>query len=72
MLLDREADIHMARRSGSDGWLIKPLDALRLRRASRAVAGGGCYAEGLPQVDEPEVEVASEVEATETEPATAL
>jgi hypothetical protein len=43
----------------------------RLRRASRAVAGGGCYAEGLPQVDEPEVEVASEVEATETEPATA-
>lgn len=69
MLLDREADIHMARRSGADGWLIKPLDALRLRRASRAVAGGGCYAEGLPPVDEPEV--AADVEATETEPATA-
>jgi DNA-binding response OmpR family regulator len=69
MLLDREADIHMARRSGADGWLIKPLDALRLRRASRAVAGGACYAEGLPQVDEPET---AEVEATETEPATAL
>lgn len=69
MLLDREADIHMARRSGADGWLIKPLDALRLRRASRAVAGGGCYAEGLPTVDEPEVTPV--VEATETEPATA-
>jgi DNA-binding response OmpR family regulator len=53
MLLDRDADIHMARRSGADGWLIKPLDALRLRRASRAVSGGGCYAEGLPAVDEP-------------------
>jgi DNA-binding response OmpR family regulator len=53
MLLDRDADIHMARRSGADGWLIKPLDALRLRRASRAVSGGGCYAEGLPTVDEP-------------------
>ena len=70
MLLDREADIHMARRSGADGWLIKPLDALRLRRASRAVAGGGCYAEGLPPVDEPEA--SSEVDAAETEPATAL
>ena len=62
MLLDREADIHMARRSGADGWLIKPLDALRLRRASRAVAGGGCYAEGLPTVDEPEVEAEPEAE----------
>ena len=65
MLLDREADIHMARRSGADGWLIKPLDALRLRRASRAVAGGGCYAEGLPEVP------ADDDASTETEPATA-
>lgn len=71
MLLDREADIHMARRSGADGWLIKPLDALRLRRASRAVAGGGCYAEGLPTMYEPEVEAIAPTEATETEPATA-
>ena len=62
MLLDREADIHMARRSGADGWLIKPLDALRLRRAARAVAGGGCFAEGLPPVDEPEVAAEPEAE----------
>ena len=48
VLLDRTADVHMARRSGADGWLIKPLDALRLRRASRAIAGGGCFAEGVP------------------------
>ena len=48
MLLDRDVDIHLARRSGSDGWLVKPLDSLRLRRAARAVAAGGCYAEGLP------------------------
>ncbi len=34
MLLDRRADIHLARRCGAEGWLIKPLDALRLRRAS--------------------------------------
>lgn len=48
VLLDRKADIHMARRSAADGWLIKPLDALRLRRASRAISAGGCFAEGVP------------------------
>jgi DNA-binding response OmpR family regulator len=52
MLLDRRADVHMARRSGADGWLIKPLDALRLRKAVRDIAAGGCYAEGLPVVDD--------------------
>ena len=61
MLLDRQADVHMARRSGADGWLIKPLDALRLRRASKAIAGGGCFAEGIPAVDEPIVEEIVEV-----------
>ncbi len=48
VLLDRIADVHLARRSGADGWLIKPLDALRLRRAARAVSGGGTYIEGVP------------------------
>lgn len=48
MLLDREVDVHMARRSGANGWIIKPLDALRLRRAVDAVVNGGCYAEGTP------------------------
>ncbi len=48
MLLDREPDIHLARRCGAEGWLIKPLDALRLKRAAKAVAGGGTYTEGLP------------------------
>ncbi len=68
MLLDRQADVHMARRSGADGWLIKPLDALRLRRASKAIAGGGCFAEGIPAVDEPVIEeVVEEVAAAEVE-----
>lgn len=53
MLLDRRADLHLARRSGAEGWLIKPLDPLRLRRAAMAVAGGGTYAEGLPADDAP-------------------
>jgi DNA-binding response OmpR family regulator len=45
MLLDRAADVHLARRSGAEGWLIKPLDALRLRRAAAEVAGGGTWKE---------------------------
>ena len=38
MLLDRVADVHLAKRSGADGWLVKPLDPLRLRRAVRTIA----------------------------------
>lgn len=49
MLLDRVADVHLARRSGAEGWMIKPLDPLRLRRAVRAVTSGGTYREGVPQ-----------------------
>ncbi len=48
MLLDRTADVFLAQRSAADGWLIKPLDAIRLRRAVRTVAAGGLYAEGVP------------------------
>ena len=83
MLLDRAADIHLARRSGAEGWLIKPLDALRLRRAADALAAGGNYTEGLP-ADAVGVEpmiplpesvdddaVASVEGSTEEEPATA-
>lgn len=46
MLLDRMADVHLARRSGAEGWLIKPLDALRLRRAALAVSRGDEWHEG--------------------------
>jgi DNA-binding NarL/FixJ family response regulator len=56
MMLDRIADIHMARRSGADGWTIKPLDSLRLRKAVNEIAAGGCYAEGLPTIELPEDE----------------
>jgi DNA-binding response OmpR family regulator len=48
MLLDRVADVHLARRSGAEGWLVKPLDAFRLERAAMAVANGGAYTEGIP------------------------
>lgn len=47
MLLDRLADVHLARRSGAEGWLIKPLDALRLRRGAQAVSAGRFWHEGI-------------------------
>lgn len=43
LVLDRRADVFLARRSGVDGWLIKPLDPLRVRRGVRAVLVGGTW-----------------------------
>ncbi len=71
MLLDREADVHMARRSGANGWIIKPLDALRLRKAVNAVVAGGCYAEGIPVPEAVIEEVIASVDET-AEPETEL
>jgi CheY-like chemotaxis protein len=48
MLLDRIADLFLARRAGAEGWLVKPLDSLRLRRAATTIMGGGTIYEGLP------------------------
>ena len=75
MMLDRVADIHMARRSGADGWTIKPLDSLRLRKAVNEIAAGGCYAEGLPAIeiqedDVTETEALADAEITAEESAT--
>jgi DNA-binding response OmpR family regulator len=73
MLLDRAADLHLARRSGAEGWMVKPLDALRLRRAADAVLAGEGYTEGLP-ADAAPVEAMIPLPAEnspEEEPATA-
>ncbi len=43
MLLDRRADVFLGRRAGAEGWLVKPLDAMRLRKAATALIGGGIY-----------------------------
>jgi DNA-binding NarL/FixJ family response regulator len=48
MLLDRPADTFLAQRCDADGWLIKPLDALRIRRATTLILGGAGYIEGAP------------------------
>jgi DNA-binding response OmpR family regulator len=43
MLLDRRPDVFIARRSGAEGWVVKPLDPIRLRRAISALLEGGTY-----------------------------
>jgi DNA-binding NarL/FixJ family response regulator len=50
MLLDRRPDVFLARRSGADGFVIKPLDPMRLRRAVRALLAGDTYEDptGMP------------------------
>ncbi len=35
MLLDRDADAFLAQRAEADGWVVKPVDALLLRRTAR-------------------------------------
>jgi len=58
MLLDRHDDVFLADRSDAEGWLIKPLDAFRLRRACAALLVGDQVREG--------VETPAEVTAPET------
>jgi DNA-binding response OmpR family regulator len=43
LLLDRRPDVFMARRSGAEGWLVKPLDPIRLRTAVAALLAGGTW-----------------------------
>jgi len=43
MLLDRRADVFLAKRSGAEGWVVKPLDPIRLRRAVTALLAKGEY-----------------------------
>ena len=47
LLLDRKDDIFMAQEAKADGWLIKPLDALRLRKLFTTLMAGDTYYEQL-------------------------
>ncbi len=59
MLLDRRADVHLAKRSGADGWLVKPLDAFRINQAVTTVLDGKPYTEGITaQIEEQQPAVA--------------
>ena len=43
ILLDRRADVFLARRALADGWVVKPLDPMRLSKAIQTVLAGGRY-----------------------------
>src|SRR5436305_1281528 len=43
MLVDRRADVFLARRSEAEGWVVKPLDPMRLGRAISELLAGGTY-----------------------------
>lgn len=43
LLLDRRPDVFLARRCDADGWLVKPLDPIRVRRAITAVLQGRTF-----------------------------
>ena len=71
MLLDRAADVYLAQRSQAEAWLIKPLDALRLRRAVGAAIAGEEFQEGVPEpgpVDTPDEDADGSDDATGAEP----
>lgn len=43
LLLDRRPDVFLARRAQAEGWVVKPLDPIRLRRAVRELLRGGVF-----------------------------
>lgn len=51
VLLDRHHDVFQARRCDADGWVVKPLDALRLRAAASALLAGDAYADPTAPAD---------------------
>lgn len=47
MLLDRDVDAFLANRAEADGWIVKPLDSFRLRKAATALLAHERYQEGM-------------------------
>lgn len=50
MLLDRDDDVFLAKRADADGWLIKPIEPFKLRRAVSALRSGDTYFQERRQV----------------------
>ena len=49
LLLDRKADVFLAGEAGADGWLIKPLNPLRLRKLADALLADERLREGFTE-----------------------
>lgn len=62
MLLDRRPDVFLARRAEADGWIVKPVDPMRLRRAITALLDGGIYED--PSYEPVSIEVPAPAPAT--------
>jgi DNA-binding response OmpR family regulator len=75
MLLDRKADVHLAKRSAADGWIVKPFDPLALKRAVKLVLEGPAAPmvdlSGDDQTVTDELAGEAAVDSAEEEPATA-
>jgi DNA-binding response OmpR family regulator len=50
LLLDRKDDLFLGSESRADGWLVKPLDSLRLRRLATILLNGEQHFEALSPV----------------------
>jgi CheY-like chemotaxis protein len=46
VMLDRRADVFLCKRTGVAGWLLKPLDSLRISDAVQALLAGGTFYDG--------------------------
>ncbi len=68
LLLDRLADIYLARRSMVDGWALKPLNALTLRRTVAAAATGDGRFEGIDESEWPALRAAARGEEAPVAP----
>ena len=49
LLLDRRVDVFLAGEARADGWLIKPVDSLRLRRLAKVLLAGDTLYEGVAE-----------------------
>lgn len=52
LLLDREADVFLAQEARADGWMVKPLASLRLRRMAKRLLAGEVHQEGVPEAEQ--------------------
>lgn len=48
LLLDRQADVYVAREAKADGYMVKPIDSFRVRRAAKAVLAGEGWSDPMP------------------------